>query len=52
MTRALPPHGFPNSEFELRLSRFQAILREQSLDGVLATTPQDFRYFTGRTWVS
>jgi len=47
MTRALPPHGFPHSEFELRLSRFQAILREHRLDGVFVTTPQNFRYFSG-----
>lgn len=47
MSRPLPPHGFPQSEFELRLSRFQAILDEHRLDGVFVTTPQNVRYFTG-----
>ena len=47
MTRSRPPHGFPASEFELRLSRFQKIMREHRLDGVFVTTPQNFRYFTG-----
>lgn len=47
MTPPLPPHGFPASEFEARLSRFQAIMREHQLDGVFVTTPQNFRYFTG-----
>jgi len=47
MNRSLPAHGFPAAEFETRLSRFQAIMREHRLDGVFVTTPQNFRYFTG-----
>lgn len=47
MNRSLPPHGFPTSEFETRLSLFQRIMREHRLDGVFVTTPQNFRYFTG-----
>lgn len=47
MPHMLPPHGFPQTEFELRLSRFQSILREHRLDGAFVTTPQNVRYFTG-----
>ena len=39
--------GFPTAEFEARLARAQAIMRARGLDALLATTPQNVRYFTG-----
>lgn len=45
--RTAPAHGFAQSEFENRLTRAQRIMRERELDGLVVTTPFDFRYFSG-----
>ena len=39
--------GFSNKEFEKRLIQAQKIMHNYQLDGILLTTPQNIRYFTG-----
>ena len=39
--------GFEDGEFENRTLRAQEIMHEYELDGILLTTPQNIRYFTG-----
>jgi len=39
--------GFSTQEFEERLIKAQAVMRQYKLDGILLTTPQNIRYFTG-----
>ena len=39
--------GFADEEFENRTLRAQNIMHEYQLDGILLTTPQNIRYFTG-----
>jgi len=39
--------GFSTQEFEQRLIKAQAVMRQYKLDGILLTTPQNIRYFTG-----
>jgi len=39
--------GFANEEFEKRTLRAQEIMHKYELDGILLTTPQNIRYFTG-----
>ena len=39
--------GFSTPEFEERLIKAQEIMRHYKLDGLLVTTPQNIRYFTG-----
>ena len=39
--------GFSISEFEQRLMQAQKIMKSNKLDGILITTPQNIRYFTG-----
>ena len=39
--------GFADEEFENRTLRAQEILHRYELDGILLTTPQNIRYFTG-----
>ena len=39
--------GFANKEFENRTPRAQEIMHMYELDGILLTTPQNIRYFTG-----
>ena len=39
--------GFSISEFEQRLMRAQRIMKSNKLDGILVTTTQNIRYFTG-----
>ena len=39
--------GFADEEFENRTLRAQEIMHEYQLDGILLTTPQNIRYFTG-----
>lgn len=41
------PRGFPPEEFERRVSRAQAIMREHRFDGLLLTTAPNIRYVTG-----
>ena len=43
----LPERGFAEEEFEQRLIRAQEIMKSYKLDGILLTTPQNIRYFTG-----
>jgi Xaa-Pro aminopeptidase len=42
-----PTTGFARTEFEARLGRAQAFLSEAELDGLLVTSEQHLRYFTG-----
>ncbi len=46
MTEA-PERGFPLSEFEARAARAQALMAVAELDGLLVTSEQQVRYFTG-----
>ena len=39
--------GFSTPEFEERLIKAQDIMQHYKLDGLLVTTPQNIRYFTG-----
>ena len=39
--------GFADEEFENRTLRAQEIMHQYELDGILLTTPQNIRYFTG-----
>ena len=39
--------GFGDEEFENRTLRAQEIMHDYELDGILLTTPQNIRYFTG-----
>ena len=42
-----PQRGFSEHEFEMRLLKAQKIMDAYKLDGILITTPQNIRYFTG-----
>ncbi|WP_329576621.1 MULTISPECIES: M24 family metallopeptidase [unclassified Streptomyces] len=42
-----PPRGFPIAEFEHRAARAQHAMRDNGLDALLVTSPQQVRYFTG-----
>ena len=47
--------GFPQSEYEARLARAQAMMRQAGLGALLLTTEPEIRYFTGfltRFWES
>ena len=39
--------GFSPPEFEERLIKAQDVMQQYKLDGLLLTTPQNIRYFTG-----
>lgn len=41
------PRGFPVSEFEARVEKAQAQMQVGSMDGIVLSTPQNFRYFSG-----
>ena len=43
----LPERGFAEEEFEQRLMWAHKIMKSYKLDGILLTTPQNIRYFTG-----
>ena len=43
----MPPRGFPIDEFEARLTKAQAQMQAREMDGIVVTTPQNFRYFSG-----
>ena len=43
----VPERGFAKEEFEQRLIRAQKIMKSYKLDGLLLTSPQNIRYFTG-----
>lgn len=47
MTIVPPPRGFPQSEFEARLSRAQSMMAAHNLSGLLLLTEAEVRYFTG-----
>ena len=42
-----PPRGFPQDEFESRVTKAQAEMHATGMDGIVLTTPQNFRYFSG-----
>lgn len=42
-----PSRGFPDVEFEARLSRAQRLMAEADLDALLLTTEPEVRYFSG-----
>jgi Xaa-Pro dipeptidase len=42
-----PSRGFPTDEFEVRLDKAQAAMRDVEVDGLVLTMPQNFRYFSG-----
>ena len=42
-----PPRGFPDSEFEARLERAQALMARDGLAALLLTTEVELRYFSG-----
>ncbi|WP_204305520.1 aminopeptidase P family N-terminal domain-containing protein, partial [Enterobacter ludwigii] len=39
--------AFTAGEFEQRIARVQAEMRQQQLDALLVTSPPNFRYFSG-----
>ena len=41
------PRGFPVSEFETRVDKAQAQMRVEKMDGIVLSTAQNFRYFSG-----
>lgn len=43
----LPKRGFSPAEFQTRVRRAQAIMRERRLDALFVTSPPNVRYFTG-----
>lgn len=42
-----PARGFPTREFEARVDRAQAAMTAAEMDGIVLSTPQNFRYFSG-----
>ena len=47
MTQYTLPRGFPQDEFETRVTKAQAEMHSCGMDGIVLTTPQNFRYFSG-----
>ena len=47
MTAQPPPRGFPVNEFEARVAKAQAKMQHGEMDGIVLSTPQNFRYFSG-----
>ncbi len=47
MTDSAPARGFPSSEFEARVDKAQAAMTAGKMDGIVLSTPQNFRYFSG-----
>ena len=45
--KEIPPRGFENKEFEMRMQRIQAKMSDETIDAILLTTEPDVRYFTG-----
>lgn len=43
----MPGRGFPVAEFEARLSRAQALMRDDRLDALVVCSPNNVRYFSG-----
>ncbi len=42
-----PPRGFPQTEFEARTARAQALMAAREIDALLLTTEPEVRYFSG-----
>lgn len=47
MSSPVPARGFPRSEFEARAERARALMTAHELDGLVVTSEQHVRYFTG-----
>lgn len=47
MSNQSPPRGFPVEEFEARVANAQADMHISGMDGIVLSTPQNFRYFSG-----
>ena len=47
MSQSTPPRGFPVDEFETRVAKAQVEMQASDMDGIVLTTPQNFRYFSG-----
>lgn len=47
MSRRTPIRGFPVEEFHARYTKAQQQMYEQEIDGIVLTTSQNFRYFSG-----
>ena len=47
MPESTPARGFPTGEFEARVDRAQAAMTAGEMDGIVLSTPQNFRYFSG-----
>ena len=47
MSTQSPPRGFPVDEFEARVAKAQAEMLHSEMDGIVLSTPQNFRYFSG-----
>ena len=47
MTYHTPARGFTVDEFEARVARAQGEMHAGGMDGIVLTTPQNFRYFSG-----
>ncbi len=45
--KEIPPRGFEQKEFEMRMQRVQARMSNAAMDAILLTTEPDVRYFTG-----
>lgn len=45
--RQVPERGFPDGEYEARVSVAQRLMGDQGIDAMLLTTEPDVRYFTG-----
>ncbi|OIQ46164.1 MAG: peptidase M24 [Roseobacter sp. MedPE-SW] len=47
MQRKAPARGFPQTEFQARTQKAQALMAQKSLEGLLLMTEADVRYFSG-----
>ncbi len=47
MLKETSARGFPTEEFEIRVAKAQAEMHTSKIDGIVLTTPQNFRYFSG-----
>ena len=47
MTGGVPPRGFPDAEFDRRVTAAQALMDTRGIDALLVCTEPEVRYFTG-----
>lgn len=47
MSQHTPPRGFPVVEYEARVAKARKQMHINEMDGIVLTTPQNFRYFSG-----